>query len=379
MILTTPLVPRATDGILRVIIPGRISKPSQDSESIASQHADAEKWIRSVYKGPLETRHLGEQASGWLADRESMVEAKALVESGEWDAVVATELREIYRNPAFHWSFAQSCVDADVRFICFVDNIDSADRGWERMMSIASMLAGMAVPEARSRVKRKASHTFAGGGMVMKVKYSYRKLSKEEAASGQFGTVGLRIAKLPECTPNIREMKNRAMQGASYSAIVDWLKREEITPGPYVRGGYWTIRVVESLLRDPILSGQRRFRTTINKLIFKTGKHRSEPNPDGPAINVYPELAHITPEEQAELLAFLDRHKNPEDRRGKGRENPRWGISRRRSPWPGQHARCAICGGMMYRCDYYLKSLLSRYKSNNDNCLWRQAFFSGIF
>ena len=72
MILTTPLVPRATDGILRVIIPGRISKPSQDSESIASQHADAEKWIRSVYKGPLETRHLGEQASGWLADRESM-------------------------------------------------------------------------------------------------------------------------------------------------------------------------------------------------------------------------------------------------------------------------------------------------------------------
>jgi site-specific DNA recombinase len=351
MNLSTPLVPRGADGVLRVIIPGRISKPSQDPESIDSQHEDAEGWLRRVYTGPLDPRVLGEQASGWLADRDTMREAKALVESGEWDAVVATELREIYRNPAFHWEFVQLCLDHKVRVILIADNVDTADENWEIMMYVASMRHGMTVPEVRRRVKRKATHSFSHGGMVGKVRYGYRKLSKEEAATGAFGPVGLRIAKVAECTPTIREMRERVVRGDAYPSITDWLHDAGINPGPYVTSGRWTERVVRDLLGDPILSGQRRFRVNLHTMVYKTGRHRSEPNPKGPVVNEYPELAHFTPEEHAVLLAAMEARKRPWDERPNGKDSPRWNMPRTRTKWPGQHAVCSACEDLMYRYD----------------------------
>jgi hypothetical protein len=77
MMLSSPLVPRGKDGILRVIVPGRISKPTQDPESIDSAREDAEGWLRRIYTAPIEVCPLGEIASGWLAERDTMKEAKA--------------------------------------------------------------------------------------------------------------------------------------------------------------------------------------------------------------------------------------------------------------------------------------------------------------
>ncbi|MCE9531923.1 MAG: recombinase family protein, partial [Planctomycetes bacterium] len=186
---------------MRVLLPGRISTPEQDIQSIDSQYLDDETWLRENYRGPVDIRHFGEQASGWLADRGTMQQVERIIEAGGCDAVVVSELREIYRNPAFHWKFAHLCVDNEVRLISIADAVDTAQDDWETHMHIASLRAGLAVPEIRRRVRRKATYSFEQGGMVLKVRFGYRKLSKEEAASGQFGTPGLRIAKLPEWTP----------------------------------------------------------------------------------------------------------------------------------------------------------------------------------
>ena len=45
MILNTPLLPRNPDGVLRVIIPGRISTPNQDLKSIASQQEEKKRIV----------------------------------------------------------------------------------------------------------------------------------------------------------------------------------------------------------------------------------------------------------------------------------------------------------------------------------------------
>jgi DNA invertase Pin-like site-specific DNA recombinase len=237
MTLSKPFATRNPSGVLRVIIPGRVSTPGQDTESIASQQEDAERWLRRVHPGPVRVTRLGEQASGWLADRKSMIEARRLIESGEVDAVVATELRELYRNPALHWRFVYECIDHDVRVILINDGVDTATENWEVMMHTASLRHGMTVPETRRRVRHKATYTFGRGGMVLKLKYGYRKLTAEQAQSGQFGPVGLRIAKRPECTAVIREIRDRVVRGDSYVRIADWLNDERIDPGPYVESG----------------------------------------------------------------------------------------------------------------------------------------------
>ena len=350
MSLNIPLKSNVEGRPLRVAVPGRISKPTQDRDSISSQHEDVDSWLQRVVQGPFEAHHYGEQESGWVPDRDSMVLVEELVEAGEVDVVVALELREIYRNPSFHWRFVQKCIDNNVRVILINNNVDTADPNWEVAMHTASMLTGMERPVVRQRVQRKAKYSFKYGGMVGKIKYGYRKLSREEAKSGNFGPVGLRVAKLPECTQTIRKICDHFRADNSYAWIADWLNDEGIDPGPYVEGGKWTPRLVRELLSDLILSGKRRFRVTVNRMLYETGKPRREPNSEKPDMNEYPCLAHISVEEHEEILRLIaERKRQSAAGQKKGKDSPNWNRPRSRSLWPGQHARCRVCGGLMYR------------------------------
>lgn len=187
---STPIAPKKPGQTLPVIVLGRISTAGQDLDSIASRHAEAERWLRENYDGPADVRRLGEQASGNLADRPSAVEAREQVSAGRRDLGLVGELREIFRAPHLLWGFFYTCVDHGVRVIAVADNVDTADENWETMLHVGGLKAGLAVPEARRRVRRKATFSFNEGGMVLKVRYGYRRLTKEEAATGEFGPRG---------------------------------------------------------------------------------------------------------------------------------------------------------------------------------------------
>ena len=62
----------------------------------------------------------------------------------------------------------------------------------------------------------------------------------------------------------------------------------------------------------------------------------------------YPELEHMTPAEQAELVAFMDARAEP-NRDAVGPEHPLYNKPRDRALWPAQHPRCGACGELMYR------------------------------
>jgi DNA invertase Pin-like site-specific DNA recombinase len=180
---TAPLTPKNPDGPLQVIILGRISTPYQDQENIPASYRFAEDYLHQIYAGSVEIRYLGEQASGMLAERSTILEADELIATGKWDVVIVEDLSRTYRNPRFQWAFVQDCVDRQTRVICIADNIDTADEYWEAMMHTAALRHGLIVPDTRRRVRRTATHSFNNGGMVMKFRYGYRKLSIEEAAS----------------------------------------------------------------------------------------------------------------------------------------------------------------------------------------------------
>jgi DNA invertase Pin-like site-specific DNA recombinase len=286
-----------------------------------------------------------------LVDRATIREAEDTIASGDCDLVIAEDLSRIFRNPRHQYNFVQDAVDADTRVICIADNLDTADENWEIMLGVATLRHGMTVPDVRRRVRRTATHAFHRGGMVLKVKFGYRKLSKEEAATGQFGPQGLRIAKRPECTPVICEMRDRVLRGDHYEAIAEWLRDTGIEKPPYAQ--QWTFRLVKSLLCDPLLSGKRKFRKTIHRPIYRTGKHRRLPNPE-PEEESYPELAHLSPVEHEVLLRKI-KEREVKHRQKSGRNHRLNGQPRSRAIWPAQHARCAVCNGLMYQIGKSLK------------------------
>lgn len=344
----TPLIPKDSTGPLRVLEIGRVSTFHQNVENIDASYAEVERFLATIYTGPMEVKQLGEQGSGMLTERETIIEAEEEIESGTWDLVIMEDLSKPYRNPAFQYAFVHTCVDHDTRLISVGDGLDTANEQWEIMLGGAVHRHSAHIPDTRRRVKRTATYSFHRGGMTLKVKYGYRKLTKEEAASGQFGPKELRIAKIAESTPIIAEMRRRVMNGANYVAVAEWLIAEGIPPGPYVTSKKWTGKLVRELLRDPILSGMRTFRDVVHKVIFKTGKHKRRPNPDGPETEIVPELAHMTREEQVALWDVMDA-RGEGFGPAKGRNNPLYNRARSKSIFPAQLARCGICGGVMYR------------------------------
>jgi DNA invertase Pin-like site-specific DNA recombinase len=358
----SPIVSKSPDGILRVVAIGRVSTPGQNIENIQASYEYNDEFLRRIYSGPMNVRYLGERGSGMLVERETIQEAEALIDSGQIDLVIAEDLSRMYRNPRYQYAFVQNAVDMGTRVICVGDALDTADENWEVALGAAALRHGLYIPDTRRRVRRTAIHSFHQGGMVQKVRFGYRKLSVEEAASGQFGPPGLRIAKLPECTPILCEIKDRILAGSPYAAVAEWLEAEGIQPGPYATNGRWTGKLVVETLEDPLLSGLRTFRDTICEPIYRTGKHRSRRNVE-PETEHCPSLAHLTREEHQELLAEIARRRERYPCK-RGRENHRYNIPRRRSTWPGQAVQCAVCGGLMHVMGPHLKC---------QNCLPRSS------
>ena len=350
---SVPFKPKHPDGKLRAIVIGRISTEHQREESIDASFRYVREHLSRIYDGPSEIEYLGERASGMLAERATIRRAEELISSGRIDLVIAEDLSRIYRNPRLQYDFVQNAVDNGCRVICVADNLDTATDHWEVMLGAAAFRHGTYLPDVRRRVRRTATHAFHNGGMVLRCRYGYRRLSKEEAASGHFGPKGLRIAKISQCTETIRQMCSWVHDGMSYVRIAERMNEAETPPGPYCKQQRWTTATVVNLLRDPILSGTRRFRVVVYEPIFATGKHRRRKGGQ-PETMVYRELAHLALAEQQDLWRIMDQRAalwhQPADNASK-----RLNVPRSKSLWPGQVATCGICGGRMYDMGRFLK------------------------
>ena len=73
------------------------------------------------------------------------------------------------------------------RVISIGDNLDTAEENWEVNLGTAALRHGLYIPDTRRRVRRSAQHSFHLGRMVQKIRFGYRKLSPEQAESGEFG------------------------------------------------------------------------------------------------------------------------------------------------------------------------------------------------
>ena len=296
-----PLCPKNPSGPLRGIAIGRLSRPKETEDeteaTLESSRRYVNEYLTSIYKGPLDILFLDEQISGMVTGRDTILRALELIESGEWDFVIVEDLSRVYRNPRWQYAFVQDCVDAGMRFIGIADGLDTADEDWEVMLGTAALRHGLHIPDTRRRQKRKAKYSFHRGGMVQKVKFGYRKLTREEADSGLHGPKDLRIVKLPERTPMFDEIRRQMIETRDPVSVVKWLREQRIPTGRYVRSGRWTMRLFKELVCDPILHGTRLFGRMKSRPIYKTGKSKRERNAD-PERECVPALAHMTQEQQ---------------------------------------------------------------------------------
>jgi hypothetical protein len=136
--------------------------------------------------------------------------------------------------------------------------------------------------------------------------------------------------------------------------------------------------MVRRISRNTILKGMPERGNQVTVKHHETGRTVSVKNPDGPETYACPHLAHIDPAEVDEVNAIVKAAN-----RGRGRKpvvgaDPRKGVSRKRTVWPGQHARCGVCGRLYYwgghgQADHMMCS------GTRDYACWNGVTLDGYF
>jgi site-specific DNA recombinase len=201
----------------------------------------------------------------------------------------------------------------------------------------ASMRHEMYNADTGKRIRRSLRNRFQQGCVVQAVVFGYIKPpgAKTDAE----------LSKDPDAEPIFQEIFRKLEDGASYSAVADWLNDNGVKPGPAARTPRWTCSLVTQLVHNPILKGVRLRNKKISKRVNETGHRKSITAPACERLERNcPHLAFIEAARYDGLIALLDERNARFRRKGVGGVDTRKNTPKKRTVWPGQHLDCGICG-----------------------------------
>ncbi len=215
--------------------------------------------------------------------------------------------------------------------------LDTADESWEEDLISACRDHVGHNAHTSKRLKKKLMNRFKkfGGATALQIAgytkpegaKTYDDWRKDDAA-----------------TSIIQAGLDQLERGGNCSAVADAFNVEGFMPGPFCRNGKWDGSMVRRFYKNSIFKGTpaRGHRHTTKR--HETGRRVSVKNPNGPESIECPHLAHVDPDQLDRVNALL---KNRNSKLGRKRVNgsdPLKGVPRKRTVFPGQHARCWYCG-----------------------------------
>jgi hypothetical protein len=362
------IVPRGGRTLVVGIV-ARISGCQNQKElSLDDQVDHAKEVVAELYDGPVEYVIISTTGKGERLDRPELAEVEDLLRSQRLDLLVVEDLGRLVRGGTAGW-LCGIAADHGVRVLSVNDGIDTADDTWEEdVLEACAEHVGHNAHTSR-RLKHKLMNRFKKhGGATPREVFGYVKppgaktydeWRKEDAA-----------------TPIYKEWFRMLREHQNAEAVADWLNARGVPVGRYARGTRWTGKMVRRITRNPILKGipERGNKVTVKR--HETGRRVSVKNPDGPETYACPHLAHLDPGEFDEVNAIVKAANRGYGRKPVGGADPRQGVARKRTAWPGQHARCGICGRLYYWGGHGQKSHMMCSGTREYRC-WNGVSFDG--
>ena len=333
------IVPR--DGkILQVLVPARISGcPDQKEVSIDDQIDHAKEVVAEMYDGPVNFIVFRATAKGELLTRPELTEIEAALRSRTIDLIVMEDLGRLVHGAEAVWLLGIG-VDCGTRGISPNDGVDTNELTWEEDALAACRDHVGHNSHTSKRIKHKTMNRFVKfGGSIPREIAGY--IVPDDAKRFD------EWQKDPAATPIIQEGLRRLRATLNCSLVADYFKEVGFERGPYSRRKIWLGSDVREFYANRLLGGYpgRGYNHTIKH--HETGRRISVRNPKGPKFFECLELAHVDITELDEVNALLF-EKNKDFRRNhRGGPDPRAGILRKRTRYPGQHATCWYCGRTM--------------------------------
>jgi DNA invertase Pin-like site-specific DNA recombinase len=356
-------------GIFHVIGVGRISKKSQDELSLGDQKAYYSKWLDREYgAGNYRLTVIATQGSGQILDRDEFIELCDMVASGKYDLVIAEDIGRIVRR-IHAVIFCEEAEDTATRVVGINDPVDTAVAGWEQNAIFASFKHSAFCKDTSERIKRTLRNRFLQGQIFQCEIYGYIK-PKAKATD-------MEVRKDPAAEEIYDEWFTRLEEGRTYAMVSDWLNDNNVPTGPHCRSDKWTGRMVQRVTFSEILKGERIRNKRYAERVNKTGRSKTKKSPPGHQLSrMVPHLAFIEPERYDRVIRLLKKRNAKYKRSESERNDPRAGISKRSTRFPGQLCRCGVCGRLFVFGGHGKKERLMCNGARDHTC-WNAMTISG--
>ena len=355
---------------LRVIGVGRISTDHQDELSLGDQEALYREHLRRILPEgtKFELTVIKSRGSGQILDRAEFIQLCEMVESGEYDIVIAEDLGRIVRRMRAY-IFCEEAEDAATRVIAINDYVDTKDEGWRQATFFASFKHESFCRETSKRIRRTLRNRFREGGIFQYTIYGYIKPHR--------GATDDEVTKDSEAEAIYDHWFTLLEDGANYREVADWLNDLGVPTGDYCRTDEWTGAMVKRLTFNPILKGERRRNDRVTVRVNKTGRPKTVPAPETEKLSrIVPHLAFIEPDRYDRVIRML-KQRNAKYKRAESVVNdPRAGIPKRHTRFPGQHLRCGVCGRLFVFGGHGRKERLMCNGAREHKC-WNAMTVSG--
>jgi len=331
-----PVLPR-NGHTLHVGIVARISGCTNQKEmSLDDQVDHAKQVVADLYDGPAEYHVIATKGKGERLDRPELATIQNDLRKGYLDLLTFEDLGRMVRGGEAV-RLMGIAVDHGTRVIAPNDGIDMADDNWEQTGLSAASDHVSHNAHTSKRLQHKLMNRFEKFGQALPLMiYGYIKPPGAKCYDD--------IIKDPAATSIYQQIFKRLKADPNCSAAADWLQQNGVPPGPYSRRKSWDGKMVRRLVANPLLKGRpgRGFRRSVKH--HETGRRISEKNPDGPRYRDHPHLAHVDPVLWDEVNDLLRRNNEGCGRPKIDGVDIRYRVPRKRTRFPGQHARCWYCG-----------------------------------
>jgi hypothetical protein len=356
---------------LVVGIVARISGCQNQKElSLDDQVDHVKEMVAEMFDGPVEYVTIATRGKGERVDRPELEDIERRLRERQLDILGAEDLGRLVRGATAAW-LCGIAVDNGTRVLSVNDGIDTADDTWEGDVLEACAEHVGHNAHTSKRLKYKLMNRFKKhGGATPREIYGYIK----PAGATTFDD----WTKDDNATPIYKEWFRMLREHQNGEAVADWLKVRGVPVGKYARGKQWTGRMVLRITRNPILKGMPERGNKMTVKHNETGRRVSVTNPDGPETYACPHLAHIDPAEFDEVNAIVNAANRGYGRKPVAGADPRKGVSRKRTVWPGQHARCGVCGRLYYWGGHGQTTHMM-CAGNREYACWNGVTFDGHF
>lgn len=332
----TELVPR-NGHTLVVGIVARISGCATQKEiSLDDQVDHGKQEVADLYSGPVEYRVIATKGKGERLDRPELQEIEDMLRSRELDLLVAEDIGRMIRGTEAG-RLCGIAVDHGTRVIAPNDCIDTAEDSWEEDVISACRDHVGHNAHTSKRIKHKMMNRFQkfGGATANPIAGYIKPEGAKTYADWR---------RDDEATETI--VKGLRMLGRTLncSAVADWFNQLGFPTGPYQRSQTWDGKMVRRYYQNRLLAGfpGRGFRHTIKH--HETGRRIAVENPKGPTYHEFPHLAHVDVIELDEVNSLVTAANANYCRKRSNGVDPFLHRPRKRTRFPGQHARCWYCG-----------------------------------